>query len=62
MCCAEYWAQYYSEQSYILILDFRDTFFQANPFSFLPPFEQRQPKYELKLFAENWKVCLLEFN
>ncbi|CAE7565330.1 unnamed protein product, partial [Symbiodinium microadriaticum] len=52
----EYWLQFYSERSYILILDFRDTFFQGSPFSFLPPFEQRQPKYELKLFAENWKV------
>jgi hypothetical protein len=26
----EYWLRQYSEQSYILILDFRDTFFQGN--------------------------------
>ena len=57
----EYWLQFYSDTSYILILDFRDTFFQGNPFSFLPPLEQRQPKYELQLFAENWKVCVWVF-
>jgi hypothetical protein len=25
----EYWLRHYSDQSYILILDFRDTFFQV---------------------------------
>jgi hypothetical protein len=56
-CCVEYWLQYYTDQSYVLILDFRDTFFQGSPFSHLPPFEQRVPKYQLDVFAENWKVC-----
>lgn len=52
----EYWLRYYSETSYILILDFRDTFFQADPFLPFGPIEQRKPKYELQLFAENFKV------
>jgi len=52
----EYWLQYYNDQSYILILDFRDTFFQASPFAMLPPIQERTPKYELMVFAENWKV------
>jgi len=52
----EYWLQYYNDQSYILILDFRDTFFQASPFAMLPPLHERVPKYELMVFAENWKV------
>lgn len=52
----EYWLRYYSEKSYILILDFRDTFFQADPFLSFGPVEQRVPKYELHVFAENHKV------
>jgi hypothetical protein len=59
---SEYWLQYYSEQSYILILDFRDTFFQSSPFASLPPFGQRSGKYELMLFAENWKVSHESFS
>ncbi len=47
---------YYEERSYILILDFRDTFFQLNPMGEHPPFEQRVPKYDLRVFAENYKV------
>ena len=49
----EYWIQYYTEQSYILILDFRDTFFQANPFSSFGKIENREIKYDLHLFQEN---------
>lgn len=52
----EYWLQYYSTSSYILILDFRDTFFQGNPFGDLPKFDTRKPKYDLRLFQENFKV------
>ena len=52
----EYWLQFYSPASYILILDFRDTYFQRNPFDELPPLPQRRPTYDLRLFAENWKV------
>lgn len=52
----EYWLQYYNENSYILILDFRDTFFQASPFQGFGDFASRTPKYELQMFAENWKV------
>lgn len=34
----EYWLRQYSPQSYILILDFRDTFFQGNKFLYsIPP-------------------------
>ena len=52
----EYWMKYYSEQSYILILDFRDTFFQGNPFQSWGAFKDRVPKYELQVYAENYKV------
>lgn len=52
----EYWLRQYKTTSYILILDFRDTFFQANPFGHLPPAHTRLPKYELNLFAENFLV------
>lgn len=52
----EYWMQYYTDRSYILILDFRDTFFQGNPFSSFGPISQRVPKYDLKVFEENYKV------
>jgi hypothetical protein len=49
----EYWLKHYNEQSYILILDFRDTFFQGNPFASFGPIELRKPKYELQVFEEN---------
>lgn len=53
----EYWLRQYSENSYILILDFRDTFFQANPFQEFGAFPQRkEPKYTLQMFAENYDV------
>lgn len=52
----EYWLRYYTDQSYILILDFRDTFFQANPFGLLPPIGQRTPHFDLRLYAENYKI------
>jgi len=52
----EYWLQYYSAKSYILILDFRDTYFQLDPFLSFGPSEGRDVKYDLHLFAENWKV------
>ena len=48
----EYWMHFYNPQSYILILDFRDTFFQANPFASFGPLHARTPKYELQLFEE----------
>jgi hypothetical protein len=52
----EYWLRHYNDQSYILILDFRDTFFQGNPFSLLPPWGKRVVKYDLQVYAENFKV------
>lgn len=53
----EYWLQFYSEQSYILILDFRDTFFQGNPFSTFGIMETRPNNvFDLRVFAENEKV------
>lgn len=55
----EYWLNYYNNPaSYFLILDFRDTFFQANPFAPFGPIATRpsQGKYELHVFAENYKV------
>lgn len=52
----EYWLRFYNPQSYILILDFRDTFFQKDPFLTFGPFASREPKYELHVFAENFDV------
>jgi len=52
----EYWLTFYSAQSYILILDFRDTFFQRDPFAELGPVKRRPVIHDLRLFAENWKV------
>lgn len=52
----EYWLRHYTETSYILILDFRDTFFQDNPFKPFGEIATRTPKYELQMFAENYKV------
>jgi len=52
----EYWMRYYTEQSYILILDFRDTFFQGNPFGYLGPVKSRPVRYDLQVYAENYKV------
>jgi hypothetical protein len=52
----EYWLRHYSEKSYILILDFRDTFFQSDPFLSFGPVANREPKYDLQMFAENHKV------
>jgi hypothetical protein len=52
----EYWLQYYTDNSYILILDFRDTFFQGNPFQSFGIVKDRTPKYELHLFEENADV------
>jgi len=52
----ESWLRYYGPQSYILILDFRDTFFQLDPFAGFGPVEKRIPRYDLQLYAENWKV------
>lgn len=54
----EYWLSHYAFTSYILILDFRDTFFQLDPFLDFGPFDQRLPKYELQLYEENFKVWL----
>jgi hypothetical protein len=48
----------YEPRSYILILDFRDTFFQTDPMAEHLPFPQRIPKYDLRVFAENYKVGL----
>jgi len=55
----EYWLQHYEPRSYVLILDFRDTFFQANPMGEHPPFPERVPTYDLRVFAENFKVGLM---
>lgn len=52
----EYWLRHYNEKSYILILDFRDTFFQANPFASFGSHVARTPKYELHMYAENYDV------
>eukprot|EP00607_Mallomonas_marina_P010783 CAMPEP_0182422184 /NCGR_PEP_ID=MMETSP1167-20130531/7784_1 /TAXON_ID=2988 /ORGANISM="Mallomonas Sp, Strain CCMP3275" /LENGTH=424 /DNA_ID=CAMNT_0024599995 /DNA_START=277 /DNA_END=1548 /DNA_ORIENTATION=- len=52
----EYWLTYYTDRSYILILDFRDTFFQRDPFEHLGPVHKRSVVYDLQVFAENWKV------
>eukprot|EP01036_Dinobryon_divergens_P030362 gene30362-39595_t len=53
----EYWLRQYDRRSYILILDFRDTFFQAKPFLPFGPFESRPTdKFDLQVFAENWSV------
>lgn len=52
----EFWLRYYDTKSYILILDFRDTFFQLDPFVPFGPFASRLPKYNLHLYAENWDV------
>ena len=54
----EYWLRHYSDTSYVLILDFRDTFFQLDPFAQFGPVETRSPKYDLRLYAENFKVSL----
>ena len=56
----EYWLMHYSDASYILILDFRDTFFQGNPFQAVGTYAARSalaaPKYDLQMYAENYKV------
>ncbi len=52
----EYWLSNYPENAYILILDFRDTFFQRNPFETLGPIEGRPVRYDLRMYAENEKV------
>jgi len=55
----EYWLKHYDENSFILILDFRDTFFQGNPFQAFGSYESRDksnPQYVLQVFAENHKV------
>lgn len=52
----EYWLRHYTETSYILILDFRDTFFQSDPFKSFGSIKERKHTYELQLFAENHKV------
>lgn len=52
----EYWLRQYSDRSYILILDFRDTFFQANPFAQYGNFADRSVRYDLQMYAENYKV------
>lgn len=53
----EYWLRHYTENSYILILDFRDTFFQLNPFQAFGNFaDRKEPRYDLQMFAENYDV------
>ena len=58
----EYWLRYYNDKSYIFILDFRDTFFQRNPFEHLGPINSRTPKYDLRMYAENGKVSSIRNN
>jgi hypothetical protein len=57
----EYWLRRYDQdRSHVLILDFRDTFFQLDPFLSFGPFETRPPQtYTLQMYAENWKAKLL---
>jgi len=54
----EYWLRHYTPTSYILILDFRDTFFQGNPFQPFGNYVNRitPPRYDLHMFAENFEV------
>lgn len=56
----EYWLSHYNSASYILILDFRDTFFQANPFQSFGTYNERslahRNDYTLHMFAENFSV------
>jgi len=53
----EYWLRHYTTNSYILILDFRDTFFQGNPFAPFGSYVSRiAPRYDLHMFAENFEV------
>ena len=49
----ELWAALYPENSLILISDFKDVFFQADPFAFKR--HHWMPDYHLAVF----KVCLL---
>jgi hypothetical protein len=49
-----YWLQYYHSNSMILVIDFRDVFFQSNPFASWGVYSARTKlPYELQLFAEN---------
>jgi hypothetical protein len=49
-----YWLQYYQNNSMILVTDFRDVFFQSNPFAKWGLHSTRTKlPYELHLFAEN---------
>lgn len=52
----EYWLNFYGPKSYIIILDFRDVFFQSNPFKAFGQYELRVPKYVLYVYAENQKM------
>ena len=54
----EYWLMHYNESSYILIVDFRDTFFQLNPFEKYSSNSQNIPESNLFLFAENSIVSI----
>jgi hypothetical protein len=50
----QYWLPYYNESSMILIIDFRDVFFQSNPFAKWGVYSARTKlPYELQFFAEN---------
>lgn len=40
----------------VCIVDFRDTFFQGNPFGELQPLSLRSPTYDLRMYAENHAV------
>ena len=52
----EHWLSFYPDNAYILILDFRDTIFQRNPFEPLGPIDSRPAIYDLRVYAENEKV------
>ena len=53
----EYWLLNYHPKSMILILDFRDTYFQLPVFQTYPTWGERDPNfYDLQLYAENRKV------
>lgn len=57
----EQWLSFYPDNAYILILDFRDTIFQRNPFEPLGAIDSRPAIYDLRVYAENEKVLIYAF-
>ena len=48
------WAWQYSESSRLLILDFRDTFFQRDPFESLALGRPEEPYFQQLVVLEHW--------